>query len=505
MKKYILLLITAALLFNACSENEDVGFEDYYDTYLIFKVFLESDKFILFEGDPAVNFSATAIDERESNIVNFDYDVVVNNQDTLEGKSFLPQENGRYIFHAVVNGVESERITVDYIDPSQITNLELQYQGYDQLTTESHSVSGDFILLTKFDGRPFNVEITRSNIPLVINDADQVQSKSGLRFSEPGSYNVQAVFGNVTSNSINLTVRPAKSYDEIEMPVVFHYVNKGINTTEVQKAINSYNDVFANSNISLNSDPELSQWDNPSWVNANMRFTLAPMTESNGLIQDGIKFIDTENPINSIADLERLARTNSFDPNKFLNIYVTDDLDMVMGTPPVIPDSGGKISGIASVETAQSNNPFVLVGSDPYNSFAMGQFWGLLSTSNCNTDFAEDTFDFFPDTNDPYNVNSCTGVGGFSDNARTEFDARICLARSAGSRIQFDCKPDNPNAPSFFFAKNIMDSDEADIVRDQASGETGLTRFRNTITYDQRDRMRAVIENSRYRPTPRNN
>jgi len=108
-----------------------------------------------------------------------------------------------------VNNVESPVVPIDYLKPSDINNLKLNYQGYHYLTTEPWSVSGDFILTTSFPDRALDVEITKSNIPLTISDGRTTALKEGIHFSEAGTYQVYVDFNGVRTESIVIVVREA--------------------------------------------------------------------------------------------------------------------------------------------------------------------------------------------------------------------------------------------------------------------------------------------------------
>jgi len=520
--KNLLYFLLACFIIMSCEDNEELGFEDYYDSYLINDLIISSGKIIFFEGDPPVTFSATAFDETENEIVNFDFDLIVNETDTLEGKTFRPTETGRYIIHGIANNVESPRIAIDFVDPSDISNLKLYYQGYRYLTTEPWSVSGDFIITTSFADRAGEIEITRSNIPLTISDGRTTPQKDGIYFSEAGTYQVHVDFNGVKTEPIEIIVREAKEYEPINIPVVFHYVNQNPNMEQIQKAIDSYNDIFNNQSIQLNSDKFLSQWDNPNWVNAGMSFSLVPMSEVTSLSSDGVNLISTNTVIENKADFDLIARNNLLDPNKYLNIFVTEEINNSISIRPILAGPVSTLQGISNIETAESRQPYILNISEPYNSFTMGEFWGLLQTEGCRDDFADDTYSYIKNGNDPYRVATSCGSGTYiKNNQRSDWDERLCYARSdvytsvdtdsKGNqtreivrKINFDCRPINPSNPSFFFSNNIMDKSGPDNYKEFGTTEFGIDRFRTIITFDQRERMRAVIEGAKYRPTDRN-
>lgn len=517
--KNIFYFLLACFIFSACEDYEELGFEDYYDAYLINDVLISSDKNIFFEGDPPVTFTAVAFNETEVQIENFDFIIVINDTDTLEGKTFTPTETGRYFAHAVANNVESPVIPIDFIKPSDINNLELNYQGYRHLTTEPWSVTGDFILTTNFPNRALDVEITKSNIPLTISDGRTTSNKEGIHFSEAGTYQVYVDFNGVKTESINIVVREAIDYEEINIPVVFHYVNQNPSIDQIDKAIASYNDIFNNKNIQLNADDFLAQWDNPNWVNAGMSFSLVPMSEIESLAFDGVNLINTTNSIETNTEFDVIARNNLFDPNKYLNIFVTEDINNTISVRPIVEGPAPVVRGIAHVETAESQRPYILNVSEPYNSFTMGEFWGLLKTEGCTDDYAEDTYSYIKDAVDPYRSVLCDGGAYVKNFSRSGWDARLCYTRSdvytsvdtdsKGNetrevirKVSFDCAT-NSN-PSFFFSNNIMDRDGTDNYKQLGTLEFGIDRFRTIITFDQRERMRTVIEGARYRPTKKN-
>ena len=503
--KNLFYILLACFIISACDDFEELGLEEYYDTYLINDVFINVDKIIFFEGDPPVIFTAEAFDETENQVLNFDFVVVINETDTLAGKTFIPSETGRYIAHAIANNVESTRIAIDFINPNDINNLKLFYQGYQNLTTDPWSVTGDFILTTSFPDRAVDVEITRSNIPLTISDGRTTVQKEGLRFTEAGTYQVYVDFNGVRTEPVDIIVREAKAYETVHIPVVFHYVNQNPSFDQIDKAIASYNTIYNNQNIRLTVDDRLSQWDNPSWVNAGMSFSLVSATEIPSLESDGVNLISTTDPIGTKAAFDLIARDNLLDPNKYLNIFVTEDIDNSISVRPIVAGPSPIIQGVSNVETSESRQPYILNISEPYNSFTMGEFWGLLQTDGCRNDFANDTYSYIVGSGDPYLTSNCFS-GGFIDNFRTDWDERICAARSemAEQRMSTNCNDRINKNPTFFYLKNVMDVNGPDNYKKLGTEEFGIDRFRTIITYDQRERMRAVIDGAGYRPTERN-
>jgi len=252
-----------------------------------------------------------------------------------------------------------------------------------------------------------------------------------------------------------------------------------------------------------------------------MSFSLVPTSEVESLESDGLNLISTTDPIESKAAFDVLAKDNLLDPNKYLNIFVTEDISNAISVRPIVAGPVPVVRGIAHVETADSQQPYILNISEPYNSFTMGEFWGLLQTEGCTDDFANDTYSYDKNATDPYRTVPCDGGAYVKNFTRSEWDARLCYTRSdvytsvdrdsKGNetreiirKVGFDCNASNPSIPSFFFVNNIMDRAGTDNYKKITTLEFGIDRYRTTITHDQRERMRAVIDGARYRPTKRN-
>ncbi len=482
----------------SCEEQEELTLAEFYDSYFIGDVYLSVDREIFFDGDAPVKFSATAFDDFENEIKNFDYDIVTNEGDTLDGKTFKPESTSRTTFRAVVNGISSESIKVDYVNTSEIEFIDLAYEGSNFLTTNPWSVTGDFILTTVVDATVFTYDITKSSIPLVISDGTSTIQRTGFKFAEAGSYTVHAEFNGVKSNSFEFTVREENEYEELEFPIVYHCINFSPLVREVDRAIASYNRIFNNTNVTLDKNDLTDQWENPNWINAGMKFKLAEADEEgNKLANPGIHIINT-NRIDSEEQLFEVMQNNFWNSNKYINIFLSDEYEFISVSQPFL--RGAKLDGLVTrgIDDGGGNDAlqYISNGSEPFNSNTMGQFWGLYNTYECKDDYCDDTFSY--NVSEKYKA-FCVTAGGVLFDCRGQindgglyYQARDC---SSGGREQE------------FSLKNIMDDGIDDKEADTTEGGTELTakRMREFITYDQRERMRTVIENSPFRPTPLNN
>lgn len=491
----ILLVITICFL-TSCEEQEPLSLSEFYDSYLIGNVYLTVDKEVFFEGDPPVEFSATATDDFENEITNFDYIIVTSDGDTLEDRTFKPDKTSRTTFRAIVNDISSEPVKVDFVNTSEIEFIDLTYEGSHYLTTNDWSVTGDFILTTVIDATVFTYDVTKSNIPLKISDGTSTTMRNGLSFEEAGTYSVVAEFNGVKSNTIEFEVRAEKEYEEIELPIVFHCINYSPQVREVDRALKSYNNIFNNSNVTLRKNDLSDQWENPNWVNASMSFTLANEDEDGNMLANaGIHLINTTD-ITSQQQLEREIRNNLWEPKKFINIFLTDDYEYIYASQPFL--SRVRLEGLATrgIDDGSAGDfHYISNGTEPFNSNTMGQFWGLYNTYECEDDYCNDTFDYSVDqkfkafcTNAAGELGGC---GGDNDGG-VHFQAKDCTSE---------------DDQQVFSLKNIMDDGKNDKDADTTEGGTELTprRMREYLTFDQRERMRVVIENAPLRPTPFNN
>jgi hypothetical protein len=540
--KNIILLLAISLFTLSCDDEERYGLEDFYDAYLIDDIFLEADKTIFFDGDPPVNFIVRANEEStENDIFYFDARIVVDNKDTLEGKEFLPTESGRYNIKAVVNNLESNVIAVDYIDKKDISSIKLEYLGYDQLTTYPWSRTGDFILTGTLQGSPRIVNLSKSTIPVTFTDGSSTITREGHHFDAAGTYDAYVEVNGLRSETHTFTVREQKEYEELSFPIIYHFINKAPDQLELERAIKSYNEIFANENIVLNRVFLVNQWENPSWVNANMKFELAANDpEGNALENPGVNLVSAfgDDEIENQEDLFTFIKKTNWDQNKYINIYVGDFNIPISASLPIL--EAEKLIGL---KTADSDEIFdndtlnyLWNGNIIYNSNTMGQYWGLYPTfqcdpangceipiydcrlgddvgpnqgltgaifngeyqefeldNSCADDYCEDTF--------PYKTrytpfHNGLGVPDLAVVGDTLDGACYLVAR--------DCRADIEEEGMEFYLKNIMDDWGLDQNFIGENNQLSPRRIRNVITYDQRERMRFVIDHAINRPTPRN-
>lgn len=483
---FAFLSLSLLLLFGACAEEEIYGLDEFYDSFKIDKIYLNVDRNIFFEGDAAVEFTATAQDRVETPVELFDYVLVVNDQDTLPGKTFLPDESGQYRVKAISNELESNELRVWFVKEADIQELNLSYDGYSILTTEPWSLAGDFTLTTSINGFP--VDITKSSVPLIDQTGRSFTIEKPIYFSEPGSYKIKAGFNNRTSEAFDFIVRPAKSYEVITIPIVYHFINRSPDVNEINRAISSYNRIFNNDDIVLSSNPLVNQWENPNWVNASVRFEMIKENPQ-GEPFEGYRVINTGNErIDTKEELVDLVRENNWDPNKYLNVYVSNDpYNISFGVLPTLADT--VVVGLNSLGSDGGQNeelpPFIYNHSTIYNSNTLGQALGLYNTSDCIDDFCDDTYSYLS-RKKPFD-----GVVGAVNDGGNYFIANDCDDLSSESKV--------------FYVKNIMADSGVD--EDFADPNTGVLtdmRIREVITQDQRERIRAVINYAINLPTPRN-
>ena len=523
IKYFLYLLLPFSIL--SCEDEIEYGFDDFYDAYLIDDIYLEADKDIFFDGDPPLEFIVRANEEStEIDIFYFDAFIVVNDTDTLDGKTFLPTESGRYNFKAVVNNLESNVIAVDFVDRKDINSMELAYLGYNTLTTHPWSKTGDFVLTGTLNGSPRIVDFTKSSIPVQFSDGSSTIERLGYKFSSPGTYDAWVEVNGIMTDKVTFTVREKKDYPPIEMDVIYHFIKGGQDYLEIERAIVSYNQIFTNSNPQLTGTFLSNQWENPNIVNVNMGFNLATRDPDGVLLeQPGIRNASiSTGEITSVEQLYEIVKENNWDPNEYINIYVGDLPIPPSASLPVLEQER-----LIGLKTADSDEVFgndtlnyIFTGGSPYNSNMMGRFWGLYSTydqinnhpapesscpgivssvqtsfsvdGDCVDDFCLDTYSYtsrFAPYFDAFGVHDLAVVG---DTLPSE-----CF------QIALDCSSD-PELATVFRVKNIMDDPGVDKQFVDVNAQLTPRRTRNEITYDQRERMRFVIEHAINRPTPRN-
>jgi hypothetical protein len=522
--KNIFLLLAISLFIFSCEDEEQYGFEDFYDAFLIDDIYLEADKTIFFDGDPPVKFIVRANEEStENDIFYFDARIVVNNTDTLDGKEFLPQESGRYNIKAVANNLESNVIAVDYIDRKDIASIKLEYQGYDYLTTYPWSRTGDFILTGTLEGSPRVVNLSKSTIPVEFSDGSSTTLREGYHFSNPGTYDAYVEVNGLRSETYTFMVREQKDYELVTMPIIIHFIRSVPNDQEIARALNSYNEIFNNQDIRYEATFLDNQWLNPNTINAEMKFVLATETPDGiPLAKPGVRDAVTEaGDIDTQEKLNKLIKANNWNANKYINIYVGDLPLSPSASLPILEQER-----LIGLKTADSDEIFdndtlnyIYAGNNFYNSNMMGRFFGLYSNydtdveipmnescpgiiqstqisfplnGSCVDDFCDDTysydFRYFP-------YFGGTGVP----------DLAVVGDTIPGECFQIAINCQDPSITSTVFkVKNIMDDHGVDREFADENGALTSRRTRNRITYDQRERMRFVIDHAINRPTPRN-
>ncbi|NNF35398.1 MAG: hypothetical protein HKN68_14910 [Saprospiraceae bacterium] len=515
---YILLIIGTL----SCEDEIEYGFDEFYDAYLVDEIYLEADKSIFFDGDDPVEFTVRSNEEStEIDIFYFDAVIVVNDTDTLEGKTFLPTESGRYTFKAVVNNLESNVIPVDYVDRKDISTLSFEYEGYDLLTTHPWSKAGDFILNGTLNGSPRIVDFTKSSIPIKFSDGSSTIERRDYRFSQPGTFEAWAEVNGMKTNSITFTVREKKEYEPIEMEIIFHYIKSDPVHSEIERAIASYNEIFTNPSPKQVGTFLSNQWENPNIVNTNMSFRLATQTpDGNTLATPGVRSATAPaEDITTVEQLYDIVKLNNWDPNKYINIYVGPLSIPPSASLPVLEQE--RLTGL---KTADSDEVFgndtlnyIFNGDTPYNSNMLGRFWGLYSNYDEVNNFP------VPGSNCPGIVQAVQTSFSINGMCMDDFcsDTYSYLSRSApffdaigvhdlavvGDTIPSECfqiARDCNGSSTIFKVKNIMDDPGVDKEFVDNNAQLTARRTRNEITYDQRERMRFVIDHAINRPTPRN-
>lgn len=382
---YLLFL----LLLSSCEDNHPVGFEDFYDSYRIANIYLEADREFVFDGDDPVTFIMRANDDFENDIYHFGAVLIVNNTDTLDGLTFLPEKSGQYNVQAHVNNLLSNVVPIKYIDKNDIKSLSLDYQGYDHLTTNPWSVTGDFIITGEVDGFLAKVDLSKSSIPVKFSNGFSTIQRAGVHLNEPGEWMANAAFNGLISESIKFIVREEKEYSPITFPVIYHFINSNPNIDEINRALASYNEIFNNNNIVLNSVFLVNQWENPNWVNAKMNFELVETDpQGNNLEQKGIHTITTagNNPVDTKEKLHQIISENNWNPNEYINIYVGGAGLFPDASLPILEESS--LPGLFTKDSDAIGNrdslDYIYNGTNVYNSNTLGKYFGLYPTYSCD-------------------------------------------------------------------------------------------------------------------------
>ena len=457
----------------SCSESEEPKIQE---------IRLSVDKEVALSNLDTIRIEAEVRDGSSQRVENVNLSYVVNDQ-PLGGNLFIPTERGIYEIKAQFEGIESNAIQVEVLDLQEdAESLALVYEGYSYLTTQDWSLSGDFSILVGVAGR--SVEVGESGFSLLINE-QEVSSISRIHFEEAGEYSIRVETPTLSSNTHMLTVRPEKTYPLRTVPVIFHSYGVELVSGDLQRLVDTLNASF---NRQLFSPEEVLAGDiNPNAVDLFLRFELAARDPDGfSLASPGLQNIpspDNEYPELTLNLFQSLEETYGWDPEAYVNIWLADSYGFEF--PKVNPSDEGQGSGARGLVNApllefgemdgllslEFPNPRIPVN----NPEGISQHILLLSISVLteHPDFIVNRMGHYLGLFDTFEY-SCNRLGDF------------CLDTFV---------PDLSQGIGPF---NFIASCEGPVFR--MNNHMSINRNYKCFTYDQRERVRFVLENGWARP-----
>jgi len=458
LKSAIYFGIFCSFLTLSCTESDIVDATEFYEIGNVDDIFITvSSEFYVEGGDP-ISLNAFARDELNEVITNISVQYEVNGE-RIEGNTFVPDKTGVFRVNAVIPEIDifSPTVVIFGIYEDGLADAQLLYGGPPFLTNNPWSLPQDFFLQIEaiVDGEPrffrrkFNEVFMEGDIPLnfevPINDA--------------GIYSFYAKIGNTRSKVVDITVRQEPEIANIEMPVIVHNLGGAIDV-RVNEVLIEVNEFLSNTHVS-----RLLR-DNPNKVSTGISlFPVEFDPQGRKLDYIGLNSVIESAENLSSADLQTLAQDNYWNPNKYINIYITDRF-----LSPTIPVSllGARLDGAETLEQ-EPNNPLF----NPM--FIWDRIW--------SPDQIAHEFGHFMTL---HNINDLLCIG----------DGDFLLDTYAYT------KEANPDAADMEY---IIDRcDDIDIIESNVMSEIINVSWRQIFTYDQRERMLEVIEYGLFLPSPKN-
>ena len=451
-------IIVSAIALCSCTEPEVVDAIEFYEIGDVDDIFLTVSSDLYVEGGDPIELTAVARDEFNDFLTNIGVQFTVNDQ-PIEGNSFIPDKTGIFWVRAVIPEIDfaSPIIEVFSIYEADVGEAQLVYSGPPFLTTNPWSIPQDFYLEveTILEGRE---RVVRRKFNDVFMDGD-IPFDTDAPIAESGVYDFYAKIGNSNSQSASLEVREEPEIEEVSLPIIVHQLGGALDGRVVE-ILEEANEFLSNTHESLLFR------DNPNKVATGISL-MAADTDPDGEVLDfaGLNVVlDSVGDLSS-SDLLELARQNYWDPNKYINIYFSDR--ELLSTIPVSL-LGVDLGGAETVSTEPSEPIF--------NAIFIGD-------QNWRADVLAHEFGHFMTLLDIYEFN-CTGDGDFL------LDTYAYL------------KVFNNDASDF---ELIIDTcGDIDIVESNVMSEIINVSFRQIFTFDQRERMRQVIEYGLFLPSPKN-
>ena len=454
--KYFPLILLITIMFS-CSEGSN-------DT-TISTINLSVDKEVGIIGQDTFTMMAQALDDVFSPIEGLEYDYYVDDV-LLPSNQFIPMEEGEFVLTARYDGIRSKLKKVKALSLTEnIDEFELKYNGNLFLTTHEWSVTGPFSYVVRKEGLLYEFE--SDEIPMYIN-GNLISTGGPYHFDEAGVYMVHAELDGKVSNEIKLQVRDQVDYPLVEIPIIFHSYNVPSNLLFFDQLIDTLNASF--NDVDHTREQVIAGTVNPNAVDMRVRFKLAETAPQGFFINGtGHQILDIEGNPETLDynAFKRIQDQNTWDEEKYINIWLTDAIDFDppegyvlitgMTSRPVLKSEVVKGLMTSSEDTLGVTHSIILYPSQlkihgDYIVRMMGTYFGLFGSISFG----------------------CLDEGDYcADTPKFDFS-----------------KPDGPNnteaeCSGYFLTPN---------------NHMSFNRMYTNFTYDQRERVRAVLRDGWNRP-----
>ena len=404
------------------------------------------------------------------------------NENPINDTIYVPTATGTLIFKATFQQITSNIVSVDVKSIEEdVEALILEYDGYRYLTDSEWSVGGSFSYRAKIGNAsyPFN----SSDIQLQMNGSNFTNTGK-LKIDNAGDYAFEARYQNFISNVVDIQVRSDTVYSMVTVPILFHDYGTGMTSNNANNLIQELNEAFNQTSFSTTL-VEQGRY-NPNAVNCYIQFVLQENDKNgNNLNNVGInKIIDpiTDSVIVlTKAEFQDLEIAHNIDPNQVLNLYMTADYDF--GFSKLDPDNtGGSGNGRGSAYPPLVNNA--------------PSYPGII-------DLADTRIQVDPDTLSHSLLFRTGSVFGEHPDFVVN---RVAYYFGLYDTFAFDCRNDGDYCKDTFgpdFTKTADLTDyfiSCDGPEFTPSNHMSFLSNKNHFTYDQRKRLRFILNHGLNRP-----
>ena len=313
MRQFSIIWILFMITLLSCEKQETLGYDQFYELYNADEIFLEVDRSLYIVGEQPIQFLPQVRDEL-NNILPQVKPLIVVESDTIDSYSYIPELSGELKAYAILpNGIKSNIVRINSITENDIKDIKITYDGVPYLTTNPWSIVRGFNQrITLKTGREYNLG---SNVfPLTSDGLSFPLDKDYIEV--PGQYNVFLELGSLRSNEIELNVRAEKNYEMVELPLVFHIIGTPDLIPQINNSVKEINALF--------NEPRLFIDENSNKVQTYISFKLANTApQGSSLTAPGVHVIVNGESVTPLDQLNLIASNNYWDPNKYINIYVS--------------------------------------------------------------------------------------------------------------------------------------------------------------------------------------